>query len=142
MTNLSYSKTNTQDSSFLAKNGFIFYYYLDNNFYLNNKKNILFTLSYLHSFPTNSVNSYMATYANLTAGMKFNLLEKQLQINISVSDIFKQLKDKRTYYYSTYNQYVDSYNDTRALNIGVTYKFGKLKASNKSVNFEEKQRAD
>lgn len=84
----------------------------------------------------------MATYANLTAGMKFNLMEKQLQINISVSDIFKQLKDKRTYFYSTYNQYVDGYNDTRALNIGVTYKFGKLKTSNKNINFEEKQRAD
>ncbi|MFZ4928311.1 TonB-dependent receptor domain-containing protein [Chryseobacterium sp. Mn2064] len=137
MTNISYSKVNILNDAFVPRNGVIFYYYLDNNYYLNKSKTIFLNLSYLHSLPTNSINSYLGNVANLAGGVKVLLLQKQMQLNITFSDLFRQQRDKGVYYYNGYDNTINNYGDNRYLTVGFSYKIGKAKTkANKNTTYE------
>lgn len=80
---------------------------------------------------------------SLDAGIKMNFMEKALQVNLSVTDIFKQGRFIGDAYYADNTQSFNNYWDARRLNVSVTYNFGnqKVKSNTRAVNFEEKQRA-
>lgn len=141
MTNISYSKVNILNDAFVPRNGIIFYYYIDNNFYINKEKTIFLNLSYLHSMPTNSINSYLRNVANLAGGIKILFLQKQMQINVTFSDLFKQQRDKGIYFYNGYDNTINNYSDNRYITVGFSYKIGKAKAK-ASKNMYERNRTE
>jgi len=125
-----------------AKKGKSLSYSFNNTFMLNTKKTVAIFLNYDQNLPNYNVNSYFHNFSNLNAGVKVSLMEKQLQINATVTNIFAQrfLGDM---YYKDNSQYFNNYWDGRSLRLSVNYTFGnKKKFSKKNINFEEKDRAN
>ena len=77
------------------------------------------------------------------SGFKFALMEKKLQINLNLNDIFNTERSKGTEYYQDFNSAYYHKGITRSLNLSLTYKFGnnEVRGATKEVKFEEKRRA-
>ncbi len=141
----SYSYSDTQITRFNATvmNGSYFYYSSNNTFRLNKEKTIYFFLNYWQSLPSRGGNSASKSNASLNAGFKLSLMDKKLQMNVSVNDIFRQAGYRGSAYFEDNVQTFNNYWDARRLNVSVTYNFGnqKVKSNTRAVDFEEKQRA-
>lgn len=89
-------------------------------------------------------NVYSYFVGNLTSGLKVNLMEKSLLMNISVSDIFRQSKSHGEIYYVDSTHYFNNYYDGRSLSVSLTYNFGnrKVKGEGRNMRFDEKNRAN
>ncbi len=123
------------------RKGKTFDYSIRNTFTLNNAKTINFFLNFSQSLPYHNVNSYFHSFTNLDSGIKIALMEKQLQINASVSNIFAQYW-KGDIYYSDNSQHFNNYWDGRGFRLSVNYTFGNKKVKeSRSIDFEEKSRA-
>lgn len=142
-TSFSYNETQITKFNLIPKNGQSFYYSLKNTFQLNKAKTFFLFVNYWESLPSTDGNTYQKNMGSLDAGVKMSFMNKALQMNVSVSDIFKQSRFIGDAYYSDNTQSFNNYWDARKLNISVTYNFGnqKVKSNNRAVNFEEKQRA-
>lgn len=70
-------------------------------------------------------------------------MDKQLQINANVSNIFAQ-RYRADKSFSDNKQSFNNYWDGRALRLSVNYTFGnsKVKGAQKNIKFEEKNRAN
>ncbi|WP_423779667.1 outer membrane beta-barrel protein [Chryseobacterium indologenes] len=81
--------------------------------------------------------------ASFDAGVKMSFVEKALQVNLSVSDIFKQSGLKADMYFTDNTQSFNNYWDARRMTLSITYNFGnqKVKSNKRAINFEEKDRA-
>ncbi|MDY0930042.1 TonB-dependent receptor domain-containing protein [Chryseobacterium sp. CFBP8996] len=115
-------------------------YSVNNTFTLN--KTVFFFLNYSQDLPYKNVNSYFHNFSNLTSGIKVSLMEKQLQINATVTNIFAQ-KYRGDMYFKDNSQHFNNYWDGRSFRLNVNYTLGnnKKKRSTKSISFEEKDRA-
>ncbi|MGG5209622.1 TonB-dependent receptor domain-containing protein [Chryseobacterium sp. MIQD13] len=124
-----------------TQKGSSFSYSVNNTFTLNKNKTFALFLNYSHSLPYKNVNSYFNVFPELTSGLKFSLMEKKLQINATVTNIFAQ-RYRGTYYFKDNTQHMDNYWDGRSFRLSVNYTFGsnKKKISKKNINFEEKDR--
>ncbi|WP_312298858.1 outer membrane beta-barrel family protein [Chryseobacterium sp.] len=144
-TSVSFSYNETQITQFNAvpKNGQSFYYSTNNTFQLNKAKTFFLFVNYWHNLPSRDGYSSIRNRASLDAGIKISLVEKAVQINLSVSDIFKQSGYKGEAYFADNTQSFNNYWDARRLVLSITYNFGnqKIKSNNRAVNFEEKNRA-
>jgi len=69
-------------------------------------------------------------------------MEKQLQINATVTNIFAQ-KYRGDMYFKDNSQHFNNYWDGRSFRLNVNYTLGnnKKKRTTKSISFEEKDRA-
>lgn len=116
-------------------------YSFNNTFTLNKNKTLFFFLNYSQDLPYKNVNSSFHNFSNLNSGIKISLMEKQLQINATVTNIFAQ-KYRGDMYFSDNSQHFDNYWDGRGFRLSVNYTLGnnKKKVSTKSINFEEKDR--
>ncbi|MBP2618246.1 outer membrane beta-barrel family protein [Chryseobacterium jejuense] len=141
--NFAYMKTQVFATDVASRKGSNSDFDIQNNFSLNKDKTVQFFLNYLFSLPSNYSNVRSSYIANFTAGFKLNLMDKNLLINASVADIFRQSKGKGTLYYTNSTHYIDHYWDARRLNLSVTYTFGnkKVKETDHHVKFDEKNRA-
>lgn len=145
-TNLSLN-TSLQNSSVFniqaqTQKGSSFSYSINNTFTLNKNKTLVFFLNYSHSLAYKNVNSYFQAFPELTSGLKVSLMEKKLQINATITNIFAQ-RYRGELYFSDNTQYMNNYWDGRSFRLSVNYTFGsgKKKISKKNINFEEKERA-
>ncbi|MBL1221326.1 TonB-dependent receptor family protein [Chryseobacterium sp. L7] len=122
--------------------GSSFSYSINNTFSLNKAKTFSLFLNYNHSLPYRNVNSYFYDFPELTSGVKISLMEKKLQINATVTNIFAQ-RYRGELYFSDNTQKMDNYWDGRSFRLSVNYTFGgsKKKISKKNIKFEEKERA-
>lgn len=125
-----------------AKNGYSVSYSINNTFTVNKNKTVFFFLNYSQDLPYKNVNSYFHNFSNLTSGIKVSLMEKQLQINATVTNIFAQ-KYRGDMYFKDNSQHFNNYWDGRSFRLNVNYTLGnnKKKRSTKSISFEEKDRA-
>ncbi|KFF20579.1 outer membrane beta-barrel family protein [Chryseobacterium sp. JM1] len=125
-----------------TQKGSSFSYSINNTFTLNKNKTLVFFLNYSHSLAYKNVNSYFQAFPELTSGLKVSLMEKKLQINATVTNIFAQ-RYRGELYFSDNTQYMNNYWDGRSFRLSVNYTFGsnKKKLSKKNINFEEKERA-
>lgn len=132
----------TTDAS--SKKGYGYDFDIQNNISLNEKKTVQFIANYWFRLPSNSGNIHWDFVGNFTAGVKMNLMDKNLQVNVIVSDIFKQSRSKGEIFYITGSHYFNNYYDARRLTVSATYTFGnkKVKGANRNVNFDEKNRAN
>jgi len=125
-----------------TRKGSSFSYSINNTFTLNKNKTVVFFLNYSHSLAYKNVNSYFYAFPELTSGLKVSLMEKKLQINATVTNIFAQ-RYRGGKYFTDSSQHMDNYWDGRSFRLSVNYTFGssKKKISKKNINFEEKERA-
>ena len=125
-----------------TQKGSSFSYSISNTFTLNKNKTLALFLNYDHSLPYRNVNSYFYSFPELTSGLKISLMEKKLQINATVTNIFAQ-RYRGDKYFTDSTQHMDNYWDGRSFRLSVNYTFGgsKKKISKKNINFEEKDRA-
>ncbi|CAI8745492.1 TonB-dependent receptor domain-containing protein [Chryseobacterium sp. IT-36CA2] len=142
--NYSYMNTDVFATDALSRKGNSYDFDFQNNISLNQSKTIQLILNYWFRLPSNSGNSYMKFAGNLTSGLKLNLMEKSLQLNIFVSDILKQGKSQGEIYYTTGTHSYNNYYDARRLTVSATYTFGnkKVKGMDRNVKFDEKNRAN
>lgn len=126
-----------------TQKGSSFSYSVNNTFTLNKNKTLVFFLNYSHSLAYKNVNSYFQAFPELTSGLKVSLMEKKLQINATVTNIFAQ-RYRGELYFSDNTQYMNNYWDGRSFRLSVNYTFGssKKKINKKNINFEEKERAE
>ncbi|SFN72153.1 Outer membrane receptor proteins, mostly Fe transport [Chryseobacterium oleae] len=126
-----------------TQKGSSFGYYISNTFTLNKNKTLVFFLNYSHSFAYKNVNSYFHAFPEMASGLKISLMEKKLQINATVTNIFAQ-RYRGELYFSDNTQYMNNYWDGRSFRLSVNYTFGssKKKISKKNIKFEEKERAE
>lgn len=125
-----------------TQKGSAFSYSINNTFTLNKNKTLVFFLNYSHSLAYKNVNSYFHAFPELTSGLKVSLMEKKLQINATVTNVFAQ-RYRGDLYFADNSQHMDNYWDGRSFRLSVNYTFGsgKKKINKKNINFEEKERA-
>jgi hypothetical protein len=142
--NYSYMSSDVFATDALSRKGNSYDFDFQNNISLNAGKTVQFILNYWFRLPSNSGNSYMKFAGNLTSGLKLNLMEKSLQLNVFVSDILKQGKSLGEIYYTTGTHSYNNYYDARRLTVSATYTFGnkKVKGTERNVRFDEKNRAN
>lgn len=142
--NYSYMNTDVFATDAESRKGSSYDFDIQNNISLNKNKTIQLILNYWFRLPSNSGNVYMDFAGSFTSGLKISLMERNLQMNVMVSDIFKQGKSVGKIYYTTGIHSYNNYYDARRLNLSVTYTFGnkKIKGASRNVNFEEKSRAN
>lgn len=142
--NYSYMNTDVFATDALSRKGNSYDFDFQNNISLNSSKTVQLILNYWFRLPSNSGNSYMKFAGNLTSGLKLNLMEKSLQLNLFVSDILKQGKSQGEIYYTTGTHSYNNYYDARRLTVSATYTFGnkKVKGMDRNVRFDEKNRAN
>ncbi|MGI9650383.1 TonB-dependent receptor domain-containing protein [Chryseobacterium sp. RLHN22] len=117
-------------------------YSFNNTFTLNKNKTLFFFLNYSQDLPYKNVNSSFHNFSNLNSGIKISLMEKQLQINATVTNIFAQ-KFRGDIYFSDNSQHFNNYWDGRSFRLSVNYTLGnnKKKVNTKNIKFDEKDRA-
>ncbi|MGX5685871.1 TonB-dependent receptor domain-containing protein [Chryseobacterium cucumeris] len=142
-TSFSYNETQITRFNLVPKNGQSFYYSVNNTFQLNKAKTFMLFVNYWHNLPSRDGYTAVRNRASFDAGIKMSFVEKALQVNLSVSDIFKQSGYKGDMYFTDNTQSFNNYWDARRMTLSVTYNFGnqKIRSNNRAVNFEEKNRA-
>lgn len=116
---------------------------VDNSFYLNTAKTFTFLFGFWGDLPNKIGNTAFNGKFSAYSGFKFALMEKKLQINLNLNDIFNTERSKGTEYYQDFNSAYYHKGITRSLNLSLTYKFGnnEVRGATKEVKFEEKRRA-
>ena len=139
-----YAKSKSYDANAVAAPaGYGANFNFDNNFFLNKEKTVTFMLGFWSNIPNRSGNTYF--YGNFSAysGVKLNLMQKNLMINLYVNDILNTNRSKGVEYYPNYDVEYYYKGITRNVYLSVTYKFGNndIKGATKQVKFEESSRA-
>ncbi|REC49552.1 outer membrane beta-barrel family protein [Chryseobacterium pennipullorum] len=141
---ISYMKTDVFATDAASRKGSAYEFNFQNNLSLNTNKTVQIILNYWMRLPSDSGNVRWDYLGNFTTGLKMSLMEKNLQINMMVSDIFKQSKSLGQIYYTTGTHFFNNYYDARRLTLSATYTFGnkKVKGAERNIKFEEKYRAN
>ncbi|MCD9853957.1 outer membrane beta-barrel family protein [Epilithonimonas sp. JDS] len=138
--NASYQTSEVFNINAPTLKGYSLSYSINNTFTLNKTKTIALFLNYDQSLPYKNVNARFENFSNLNSGFKISLMEKQLQINATVTNIFGQ-RYKGQMYFDDSKQLMNNYWDGRSLRLSVNYTFGNKKQVNKkNISFEEKDR--
>ncbi|MDH6250756.1 outer membrane receptor protein involved in Fe transport [Chryseobacterium sp. H1D6B] len=116
---------------------------IDNNFFLNKEKTLTLMLGLWSNLPNRDGNTYYYANASVYTGMKLNLMQKKLMVNLYLNDVLNTNRNKGIEYYPNYNVDYFSKGITRNMYLSVTYKFGNndVKGATKEVKFEESNRA-
>lgn len=140
----SYMETQVFATDAASRKGNSASFNIQNNFSLNKDKTVLFFMNYWFRLPSSLGNTYSYYVGNFTSGIKLNMMNKDLQMNVYVSDIFRQAKSHGEIYYQDSTHSFDNYYDGRNLTVSLTYNFGnkKIKGADRNVKFDEKNRAN
>lgn len=139
-----YAKTKSYDpTAVAAAAGYSANFNVDNNFFLNKSKTLTLMLGLWSNLPNRDGNTYYYANASVYTGMKLNLMEKKLLINLYVNDLLNTNRNKGIEYYPNYDVEYFNKGITRNIYLSVTYKFGNnnVKGATKEVKFEESSRA-
>ena len=139
-----YAKSKSYDAEALAAPaGYGANFNFDNNFFLNKDKTVTFMLGMWSNIPNRSGNTYFNGNCSTYSGVKLNLMQKNLMVNLYVNDLLKTNREKGTEYYPNNDVEYYSRGITRNLYLSVTYKFGNnnVKGATKQLKFEESSRA-
>lgn len=139
-----YAKTKSYDpTAVAAAAGYSANFNVDNNFFLNKSKTLTLMLGLWSNLPNRDGNTYYYANASVYTGMKLNLMDKKLLINLYVNDLLNTNRNKGIEYYPNYDVEYFNKGITRNIYLSVTYKFGNnnVKGATKEVKFEESNRA-
>lgn len=140
----SYMKTQVYATDAASRKGNSTSFNIQNNFSLRKDKTIQFFMNYWFRLPSSLGNTYSYFVGNFTSGFKLNMMNKDLQMNVYVSDIFRQAKSHGEIYYQDSTHSFNNYYDGRTLTVSLTYNFGnkKIKGADRNVKFDEKSRVN
>lgn len=135
--NVSDSRSSIQNV--VVKSGSGFSYSINNTFRI--KSSLSSFLNYSHTLPSTQGNLHTYNQYYLTAGFRASLLEKKLQVGLS---ILKGSLVRYRIFFKDFSQYLNTDYDYKTLTLNVTYSFGKNKVvgNTKNINFGEKKRAN
>ena len=139
-----YAKSKSYDPSIIAASaGYSANINIDNNFFLNKEKTVTLMLGLWGSLPNRNGNTYYYSNASLYAGMKLNMMDKKLFLNLYLNDLLNTNREKGIKYYPTYNVDYQFKGITRNVHLSLTYKFGNnnVKGATKQMKFDESKRA-
>lgn len=141
--NASYQTSDVFNINADTNNGYSVSYSVNNTFFLNKNKTIALFLNYEHMLPYRNVNTHFKNFMEMSSGIKISLMEKQLQINATVNNIFA-MRYKADIYFRDSQQSFNNYWDGRAFRLSVNYTFGnkKKQIQKKNISFEEVNRAN
>ncbi|WP_121966989.1 outer membrane beta-barrel family protein [Myroides sp. N17-2] len=124
--------------------GNLFDYYSQNTFSVNSSKTLKLLLNWYHQIPHKEDNTQYSSYSSLTLGAKLALLDKKLNINVNMQDIFNTGKSNGTSYYKENVQTFSNSWNSRRFSISASYTFGnsKNKKDIKEAVFEDKNRSN
>ena len=139
--NTSYQTSESFGINAITKKGYSLSYSINNVFTLNKSKTLAIFLNYSQELPNTNVNYRFENFSDLTSGIKISLMEKQLQINATVTNIFGQ-RFRGQLYFEDSTQLMNNYWDGRSFRLSVNYTFGnkKKQLNKKQISFEEKER--
>lgn len=142
--NLYYSQSTGIIPEVIGQKAFNMYYNINNTFTLNTQKTVAMFANFAQQFPGSFGNFRSDGYSIVSLGAKLFLMDKKLQINVSVDDVFKKAFSKGESVYSDSVMKFRNYYDYRGLNLSVNYTFGnnKVKGASRNVKFDEKSRAN
>lgn len=142
--NASYTTTNPTIAELEKLKVYSLSYSFYNTITLNENKTWFLLLNFWHTLPFTYANIKLQDQLEFSPGIKASLLDKKLQANFVISDLFKTMKNKGYSYSGEYRSEFDQYNDYRGFKISLTYSFGnnKVKGANKKINFEEENRVN
>jgi hypothetical protein len=143
---LNYSRIESNSMNTITdQDGFNFYGSIDNSFIFNSDKTFLGEFNFWYSAPGVNGVDFLATTYSFDLGLKAMLLEKNFEISLSLSDIFRTQRDVITSIINNINQEYRNYYDTRRLRVSLKYQFGNSKLRSKRKRFsneEERRRLD
>ncbi len=116
---------------------------VDNNLFLNKDKTITLILGLWGDIPNRSGNTDFSGNFSVYSGIKLNMMQKKLLVNLYINDLLNTNRSKGLEYYPNYDvEYYDK-RSTRNVYLSLTYKFGNnnVKGATKQVEFEESKRA-
>lgn len=124
--------------------GLTFSYNINNTVTLNKQKTAFLLLNLSHQLPWKENNTDSKGRSYLNAGLKLSFMEKSLQINALINDIFKQARSRGKMLYESYEMHFDNYYNYQGFTLSATYNFGnaKVKGTNRIIKFDEKNRAN
>ena len=140
---INYSKINsTLSNTIIQQDGFNFYGGIDNSFTFNHEKTFLGEFNFWYSSPGVSGVDFITESYSFDLGLKSLLLEKDLQLKLVFSDIFRTNQNTIKTLVNGIRQEYRNYYDNRQLVISATYRFGnkKLKSKRKKFSNEEERR--
>lgn len=137
---INYSKIkSTLPNTIDEQDGLNFYAGVDNSFYFNSEKTFLGELNFWYSSPgVSGVDNITESYA-VDMGLKWLFLEKDLQIRLVFSDIFKTNQSTINSVVNGINQEYRNYYDNRQLRVSATYRFGNKKLRSKEKQFSNEE---
>lgn len=127
----------------VGQKSFNFYYSINNTVSIDSSKNVQLFMNYSQMLPGTFGNYRSDGYSMLNIGGKLSLMDKKMQINVFVEDVFKKAISQGQSVYTDFIMKNRNYYDLRSFNISVNYSFGnsKVKGANRNINFDEKNRA-
>ncbi|MGL5275224.1 TonB-dependent receptor domain-containing protein [Myroides sp.] len=134
----------SKEATQIGQKGTTFSYYSQNTFNVNSSKTLKLLLNWYHQLPNKEDNTHYSSYSTLSFGTKLALLDKKLNINMTLSDIFNTGKSKGTMFYKDNIQTYSNTWNSRRFSISASYTFGNSnnKKAIKEANFEDKNRSN
>jgi len=123
--------TNTVNST--EQNGFAYYFRTNNSFILNTKKTIAAEMSFWYSSASNGGLYRTKQSSSLDLGIKFFLMNRDLQISAALNDVFRTSSPDASTFSNGIEQIYNTYYDNRYAKLAIRYKFG-----NKKVYVQER----
>ncbi|PZQ85037.1 MAG: TonB-dependent receptor, partial [Flavobacterium johnsoniae] len=117
-------------------------FFTTNDFTLNKNKTFFLSISYFQNFGETFQNSSLKPYAKFYATVKYQMLDKKLELGISGTDIFNGREYSKQNMYGVTQEFKNVW-DTQRIRFSLTYRFGNrnLKTSERqSGNSEELNR--
>lgn len=130
-------------SNQIPQNGITFSYYSQNTFTINKEKTLNVFINWFHELPNKEDNTKYFAYKTLSTGVKANLLNRKLNLNLTISDLFNTGKSSGIMYYTNNIQTYNNTWNSRRLTLSASYTFGdnSNKKSIKEASFEDKTRS-
>ena len=143
-TNVSYTTTKPTITELEALKVYSMSYSIYNTITLNQNKTWFLILNFWHTLPFTYANIRLRDQLEFSPGIKASFLDKKIQANFVITDVFKTMKNKGYSYNGEYRSEFDQYNDYRGFKLSITYSFGndKVKGMNKKINFDEQNRVN
>ncbi len=139
-TNNSKYTTNTNQ---IPQNGINFYYLFYNTFNLSHTPNINLFINWLHQLPSKEDNTAYHGFKNLSSGVNLKLLDSNLNINTSFTDILNTVTSRGSIYFTDNTQHYFNKWNAKTISLSATYSFGNARSKKeiKEITFEDSERS-
>lgn len=133
------TSTILEPSSFEGWNG---YFSINNSLILNKSKTFLLYANFWQTPKNRTDYRDVNSNANFSTGLRYSMLNKNLQMSLSVRDLFRQEIKSGTFVIENGTNFYRNYYDARRLTLSLNYKFGsnKVKGNQKNISSDEKER--